>query len=201
MSWRHLPVSNIHGNIFKYITTCQVPSKKRHLWKWGRIINQQFFINAEWKLQQSGAIFCHTITAIRFVLWAGGLSIIYRKRILTVLVIWITCAAIKICTLMPYWCAFWRWRNPQPAWLDICWSVQLEILSQVLIKQMGWKCRLSLELDGGKSDWYNEQVSLLESISTVYKPSLGTQSAVRPKPDVYKTSNRKEYPKKGADPG
>lgn len=54
--------------------------------------------------------------------------------------------------------------------------------------------------EGGKwlIQWESE---VLGSVRTVYKPSLETQSAVRPKPAVHKTSGGKEYPKKGAEPG
>lgn len=105
MCWRHLPVSNVHGNIFKYKTACQV-RVYRHLWKRGTIISQHFVLmqhGSRSKVKPSSITlplpsdFCYWVEV-----WVSYMG----KEILTVLLIWIKCAVTRLCTLMSYWCIF-----------------------------------------------------------------------------------------------
>lgn len=99
-------------------------------------------------------------------------------------------------------CLLQGWRNPQPAWLDTCWSIRLGIPSQLQMNKWGKKCRSKLWVDQGKkSDCPNEKERMLVSISTICKPSWGTQSGIRPKPALCRSSNGKEDPRTGAESG
>lgn len=105
MCWRHLPVSNVHGNILKYKTACQV-RVDRHLWKRGRIISQHFVLMQHGsfsKVKQSSITlplpsdFCYWVEV-----WVSYMG----NQILPVLLIWIICTVNRLCTLRSYWCAF-----------------------------------------------------------------------------------------------
>lgn len=95
MCWRHLPVSNVHGNIFKYKTACQV-HVYRHLWKWGRIFSQHFVLmqyRSCSKVKQSSITLALSSDFYYWIeIWVSYMG----KEILTVLVIWDNYTVIRL---------------------------------------------------------------------------------------------------------